>query len=305
MSAQDPPPVEIVRLPLERLDELEQLWGALYEHHASLTPHLAARIRPLDEAWRNHGVLKRRWLADEPDSFVLGAELNDRLVGYAFVRIVSEELAVSWSISNPYADLAVLSVLPELRGCGIGATLMDAVHAELRRLGICDLAITVIATNSDAERFYTRKGAMPYTTILLQQVPEDEAIEETRQVTQSADVDSDMELLYRDAIEIYERARNEVTIPRKDGTRQKYAAVRFKQEVEKAHEDGTLVAALARIVRKPTLGFGHLDAANRPDLMLENLVLDTTKPYHRFFTETTIEAARLRMAQYGDLNPAA
>ena len=178
MSMQDRP-VEIVRLPPERLDELEQLWGALYEHHVSLTPHLAPRIRPLDEAWRDHRALERRWLADAPDSFVLGAELHGRLFGYAFVRIVTEELAVSWSISNPYAELAALSVLPELRGRGIGAMLMDTVHTEVRRLGIRDLAITVIATNSDAERFYTRKGAVPYTTVLLQQVPEDERMEET------------------------------------------------------------------------------------------------------------------------------
>ena len=101
-------------LPPERLDELESLWSALYEHHHSLTPHLASRARPLSDAWRDHVALERQWLADEPGSFVLGAELNGRLVGYAFVRIVAEQLAVSWTISNPYADLTVLSVLPEL-----------------------------------------------------------------------------------------------------------------------------------------------------------------------------------------------
>ncbi len=116
-------------------------------------------------------ALERQWLAEEPGSFVLGAELNGRLVGYAFVRIVAEKLAVSWTISNPYADLTVLSVLPEQRGRGIGAMLMDATNAELRQQGIRDLAITVITTNADAERLYKRRGATPYTTVLLQQVP--------------------------------------------------------------------------------------------------------------------------------------
>jgi hypothetical protein len=32
--------------------------------------------------------------------------------------------------------------------------------------------------------------------------------------------------------------------------------------------------------------------------MLENLVLDSSKTYHRFFTKTTVETARERMAQY-------
>lgn len=163
--------VEIVPLPAERMDELEPLWSALYEHHHSLTPHLATRARPLSYAWRDHVALERRWLAEEPGSFVLGAELNGRLVGYAFVRIVTGKLAVSWAISDPYADLAVLSVLPELRGRGIGTTLMDAINAELRRQDVHDLAITVIATNTDAERLYERRGAVPYTTVLLQQVP--------------------------------------------------------------------------------------------------------------------------------------
>jgi hypothetical protein len=49
--------------------------------------------------------------------------------------------------------------------------LMDAANAELRRQDIRDLAITVITTNTDAERLYKRRGATPYTTLLLQQVP--------------------------------------------------------------------------------------------------------------------------------------
>jgi GNAT superfamily N-acetyltransferase len=165
------PPIEIVRVPAGRLDELEALWSALYEHHQSLTPHLASRARPLRDAWRDHLALERQWLAEEPGSFVLGAELNGGWVGYAFVRIVTEKLAVSWTISTPYADLTVLSVLPELRGRGIGAMLIDATNAELRRQGIRDLAITVIANNVDAERLYKRKGAVPYTAVLLQPVP--------------------------------------------------------------------------------------------------------------------------------------
>jgi ribosomal protein S18 acetylase RimI-like enzyme len=171
VSYHDDPPVEIVRVPAERLDELEPLWSALYEHHHSLTPHLASRARPLSDAWRDHVALERQWLVEEPGSFVLGAEINGRLVGYAFVRIVAEKLAVSWTISNPYADLTVLSVLPELRGRGIGAMLMDATNAELQRQGIRDVAITVITTNTDAERLYKRRGAVSYTTVLLQQVP--------------------------------------------------------------------------------------------------------------------------------------
>jgi hypothetical protein len=107
-----------------------------------------------------------------------------------------------------------------------------------------------------------------------------------------------LQQLYEDALEIYERARTEVTIERSDGTRQRYAPVRYKQEIERGHDDGTLVPTIARILRRPTLGFSHLEEAERPDLMLETLVLDQAKPYHHLFSPKTVELARARMAEY-------
>jgi uncharacterized protein (DUF885 family) len=107
-----------------------------------------------------------------------------------------------------------------------------------------------------------------------------------------------IEQLHSDAVEIYERARKEVTIERSDGRRQKYAAVRFKQQIEQGYENDELVPVVARIIRKPTLGFGHLEAAERPDLMLETLVLDESKPYHHLFTPRTVQTARARMDEY-------
>lgn len=113
--------------------------------------------------------------------------------------------------------------------------------------------------------------------------------------TNDIDVRAAMDQLYADAINIYELARQEVMIPRSDGSQQKYAAVRYKQQIERARENGELVPAVARIIKKRTTGFDHLEAAGRQDLMLENLVLDQSKLYHRFFTKNTIETARKRM----------
>jgi len=109
-----------------------------------------------------------------------------------------------------------------------------------------------------------------------------------------------LERLYDDAMGIYDSAREEVTIERKDGRRQKYAANRFRQQIEKGQEESVLVPTVARIVRRPTLGFGHLENAERPDLMLETLVLDSSKPYHRLFSEHTVQVARERMDDYED-----
>lgn len=110
-----------------------------------------------------------------------------------------------------------------------------------------------------------------------------------------ARTDDALEQLYQDALDIYETAREEVLIPRKDGGEQKYAAVRFKQQIDKGRAEGTMVPTVARIVRKPTKGFGHLEAAGRHDLMLENLVIDEGKPYHRFFSAETVRVSRDRL----------
>jgi hypothetical protein len=101
--------------------------------------------------------------------------------------------------------------------------------------------------------------------------------------------------LYEDASEIYERARTEVTIERKDGRRQKYAPIRFKRQIDAGQAEGALVPTVARIVKKPTLGFGHLERAGRPDLMLETLVVDPGRPYHGLFSPATVAIAEQRL----------
>ncbi len=112
-----------------------------------------------------------------------------------------------------------------------------------------------------------------------------------------------IEDLYADALGIYERARREVDIPRSDGAVQKYAANRFKKKIENGYVARVLVPAVADVVRNRTSGFGHLKAANRPDLTLEMLVVDEQKPYHRLFTRTTITIARKRLAEEYGIEP--
>lgn len=109
-----------------------------------------------------------------------------------------------------------------------------------------------------------------------------------------------MDQLYDDAMEIYEVARREVMIPRSDGRQQRYAAVRYKQQIEAVKDNKPLlVSVIAGIVKKRTSGFDHLAAADRPDLMVENLVLDPRRLYHRYFTASTKEVARKRMQELG------
>ena len=162
--------VDIIRLPPDRLDELEPLWASLVEHQYALTPHLSDRARPLADSWRDRRAMERRWLEQEPRTFVLGAEVDGEIVGYAFVRILADNPSTSITVSDPHAELATLSVRPDMRGRGIGRELMRAVHDELRQLGVRDLEFGVVTTNADAIRFYEREGAVPFVTVFLQRV---------------------------------------------------------------------------------------------------------------------------------------
>ncbi len=161
----------IVSIAEEHFDDLEPLWRALYDHHNEVTPHLRGRARTFAQAWASRRHTERRWLESEPRSFVLAAESGDRRIGYALVRVRSGAgFAESWSVSDPLADLATLAVLPEFRGRGIGSALLNAVEARLREMGIEDMTIGVIATNSRAMAFYERRGAVPFLTQLIQRV---------------------------------------------------------------------------------------------------------------------------------------
>jgi ribosomal protein S18 acetylase RimI-like enzyme len=162
---------DVLVMPADRLDDLKPVWRALYEHHIALTPHLQERARGFEQAWEARERIDAEHLAREPDSFVVAAREGDRYVGYAFVRVCSgANFAASWSASDPLAELAILAVLPDSRGRGIGSALLDAVEARLCELGIDDMIVGVITTNVDAMRLYERRGALPFLTHFVQRV---------------------------------------------------------------------------------------------------------------------------------------
>ncbi len=162
----------IVPVPEERFEDLKPLWRALYDHQTGVSPHLRDREVPFERAWEYRRGLEREWLGAGSQSFVLAAQDGGaRYVGYAFVRIVSGEgFAASWNASRPLAELMTLVVAPEARGQGVGSKLLDAVEARLRELGIADMAIGVISTNTEAIRLYERRGAVPFLTQFLHRV---------------------------------------------------------------------------------------------------------------------------------------
>lgn len=161
----------IVRTGPERIDDLEPLWKALVEHQGSLDPRpRGIRVRTPEDSWPYRRAEYERWLA-EPGAFALIAEDDAGPVGYALVSMI-EPADDHWITRERWAELQTLVVLPGRRRSGLGSRMMDAVHEELRRLGIRELVIGVVATNDDALRFYGRLGYRPWVVKLLGAIPD-------------------------------------------------------------------------------------------------------------------------------------
>ncbi|MGA9876424.1 MAG: GNAT family N-acetyltransferase [Solirubrobacteraceae bacterium] len=152
------PECEIRLIGAGELDLIEPLWNALREHHSSVTPELGPP-RSRAQSWERRRRQYEQWLA-EPEAFVLIAERAGEPVGYAMVRV--REGSPTWPISERAGEIETLSVLPGERGQGTGTELLEAVRAELGVRGATELALHVMATNSDAIRFYERHGFSAY-----------------------------------------------------------------------------------------------------------------------------------------------
>jgi ribosomal protein S18 acetylase RimI-like enzyme len=154
--------ISIRSLDIAEIGLVEPLWNALREHHTALAPTLDSP-RPREESWARRRTQYENWLA-EPGSFILVAEQANALVGYAMVHLRSA--SPTWSSSEQAGEIETLSVLPEMRGQGIGTALLQGVRERLKPLGLSELSLHVLAGNDDATRFYERHGFSRFATWL-------------------------------------------------------------------------------------------------------------------------------------------
>lgn len=116
-----------------------------------------------------------RWRAQiaDPAYAVRLAEVDDKVVGFAKLAPVTLPIDPT---DRPGIELTQLYVLPEVKGQGIAAVLMDWVTAEARRRGALDLYLSVFTENHRARRFYGRYGFIevkPYHFMVGTQADED------------------------------------------------------------------------------------------------------------------------------------
>ncbi len=165
MSAAPADPV-IERLDPARLDELEQLWGALLARHAEVWSLLP--MRSPAESWARRRRQYEGWLADE-GSFVIIARRADAPVGYILVDITEGD--ETYVTGERVARIETLVVSDGERDAGLGGRLFDAAMLELERLGVDDLLVGHMDGNEAALRFYQRRGFAPFVHLLYAKRP--------------------------------------------------------------------------------------------------------------------------------------
>jgi ribosomal protein S18 acetylase RimI-like enzyme len=143
------------------LELLRPLWLCLHRHHQTIAPHLAPYVDD-DTSW----ATRRRFYEDclsHKGSFVLLAYSGLDPVGYALVLVqpTTSMWNDTWIVGNRIAELETLVVAPDRRGEGIGGLLMNDVESEIARLGIQDVIIGALPTNTEVLDLYRRRGFEP------------------------------------------------------------------------------------------------------------------------------------------------
>lgn len=138
-----PAPVEIAPVHVDEFGELLPLIAAYQRFYEAET---------IDEE-RNRGFF-RRFLAPSEDGLLLGARLEDRLVGYA---------CLYWHFSSLEACESVLMndlyVVEDVRGRGVGRALIEATAEVARERGVPFVEWSTAPDNLAAQRLYDTTGA--------------------------------------------------------------------------------------------------------------------------------------------------
>jgi ribosomal protein S18 acetylase RimI-like enzyme len=103
----------------------------------------------------------RSWLLREAkakDAVVLVAELEGRVVGYAYGRLEERD----WNaLLDAHAGFHDLWVDPEARSTGAGKALAEALIEALTKLGAKQIVLSASPKNETAQRLFVRLGFRP------------------------------------------------------------------------------------------------------------------------------------------------
>jgi ribosomal protein S18 acetylase RimI-like enzyme len=102
-----------------------------------------------------------RWFKKElanPKALILGALLDDVMVGYAYARLEGKD----WNaLLDEHAALHDLYVAEAARRRGVARALLEHVLRELRARGVAQVVLSTAVRNLGAQRLFEASGFRP------------------------------------------------------------------------------------------------------------------------------------------------
>jgi ribosomal protein S18 acetylase RimI-like enzyme len=158
---------------VDRLDELEPVYRAQYEHHVAVSTWRPAPERGPAAAWQRR---RGRWEAtlSSPDGIGLVAERDGRVVGALIGEIEKPaEGSDTYAVPTSTAHVHDIAVLPDARGAGVGRALMERFEQLLRERGVESYGLELMAGNEAARVFYEKLGLELAQLTLYKVLPSD------------------------------------------------------------------------------------------------------------------------------------
>jgi len=97
---------------------------------------------------------------------LLIVELNGAFAGYAACWIEHDNNVAETDDSNHYGYIADTYIVPDLRGRGLAASLLDAAERLIRQRNVSRMRIASLASNYSALRAYAKSGFSQYETVM-------------------------------------------------------------------------------------------------------------------------------------------
>ena len=101
---------------------------------------------------------------------LLVAELDGAFAGYAACWIQHDNNVAETDDSNRYGYVADTYIVPDFRGQGLAASLLEAAERLLRQRNVSRMRITSLADNQSALRAYIKSGFSQYEIVMEKRV---------------------------------------------------------------------------------------------------------------------------------------
>ena len=151
------PEIRLVNASPDRLDDVKPLWFMLHRNHVAVADDRRGPVRSDEESWQIKRAWYEEWLAEE-ESFLLLAEIDEWVAGYAVVRMTKPDPTPTWHTPPKKAEIEALAIAPEAQSVGLGQMMIDGIKHEVQKMGVEVIGGAVIGGNEDAVRFYERVG---------------------------------------------------------------------------------------------------------------------------------------------------